>query len=66
MKLDKKKLELTLARSKMTVQSVAEKAGVSKNTIAGVFARCSCKPMTAGTIAEALGVDVTEIMKTED
>ncbi len=66
MKLDKKKLELTLARSKMTVQSVAEKAGVSKNTVSGAFVRCSCKPMTAGIIAEALGVDVTEIMKSED
>ena len=51
MKLDKKKLEITLARSKMTVQSVAEKAGVSKNTVSGAFVRCSCKPMTAGIIA---------------
>lgn len=65
MKLNKMKLNLSMARAKMNLYDLVEKTGMSKNTIAGVFARCSCKPATAGKIAEALGVDVLEIIETE-
>lgn len=65
MKLNKMKLNLSMARAKMNLYDIAEKTGVSKNTISGVFARCSCKPATAGKIAEALGVDITEIIEIE-
>lgn len=65
MKLSKMKLDLSMARAKMNLYDVAEKSGVSKNTISAVFARCACKPATAGKIAEALGVEVEEIIDTE-
>lgn len=65
MKLSKMKLNLSMARAKMNLYDIAVKADMSTNTLSAVFQRCSCKPATAGKIAEALGVDVTEIIETE-
>ena len=61
MKLDKDALELARARNCMTMKALATAAKVSTATI------CSKKdievfPATAGRIAKALNVDVTEII----
>ena len=67
MKIDKKKLEIAMARAKLNRNTLAEKAGMPVPTICNVYnTRGTCKPATAGRIAEALGVDVTEIMKEEE
>lgn len=66
MKIDKEKLMVSMARAQLCRSEVAEKSGLSVNTLSGAFSRGSCKPATAGKIAKALGVDVTEIIETED
>ncbi len=66
MKIDKGKLIVSMARAQLCRSEVAEKAGLSVNTLSGALSRGSCKPATVGKIAQALGVDVTEIIDTED
>lgn len=66
MKIDKGKLIVSMARAQLCRSEVAERAGLSVNTLSGALSRGSCKPATAGKIAKALGVDVTEIIETED
>lgn len=63
MKLSKSKLEVAMARAKINRNNLAEKAGIPIPTICNVYTRGTCKPATAGRIAEALGVDVTEIIE---
>lgn len=62
-KIDKRKLEIAMARAKLNRDTMARKAGMPIPTVSNVFGRGSCKPATAGRIAEALGVDVTEILE---
>lgn len=63
MKISKKKLEIAMARAKLNRNELAEKAGMPVPTICTVARRESCKPGTVGRIADALGVDVTEILE---
>lgn len=63
MKVSKKKLEIAMARAKLNRNELAEKAGMPLPTICTAVKRGSCKPGTVGRIADALGVDVTEILE---
>lgn len=63
MKVDKHKLEIAMARAKLNRDTLAAKAGMPIPTVCNVLQRRSCKPATVGRIAEALGVDVTEILE---
>lgn len=63
MKLDKRKLEIAMARAELNRDTLAQKSGLPNPTVCTVYSRCSCKPATAGRIAKALGVDVTEILE---
>lgn len=63
MKVNKKKLEIAMARAKLNRNDLAEKAKMPVNTVCTVYSRGTCKPGTVGRIAEALGVDVTEILE---
>lgn len=63
MKLSKAKLEIAMARAKLNRDELSVKATIPRPTINTVFTRCSCKPATAGRIADALEVDVTEIIE---
>ena len=63
MKVSKTKLEIAMARAKLNRNELAEKAKMSVNTICTVYSRGTCKPGTVGRIAEALGVDVTEVLE---
>lgn len=65
MRLDRYKLLVKMAKKDMTTVRLAEIAGVSRMTISGVRCGKSCTAKTAGKIAQALGVDVTEIMGDE-
>lgn len=62
MKVDKKKLEIAMARAKLNRDMLAAKAEMPIPTVCNVYSRGTCKPATLGRIAEALGVDVTEII----
>ena len=64
MKISKEKLAVAQAKAMLDNASLAKKAKVSVNTIvqAGKF---NMQPFTAGKIARALGVDVTELMESK-
>ncbi len=64
MKLNRKKYMIARARACMG-QKDLEAAGISKGTLCRAL-RHEIKPETAGKIAKALGVDVTEIIETEN
>ncbi|MDY4115126.1 helix-turn-helix transcriptional regulator [Blautia sp. HCP3S3_D9] len=61
MKMDKIKFICELARRNMSIKQVAEKSGVTRNTISAIKNGKSCTPATAGRIAKALELDVTDI-----
>ena len=62
MKLDRQKFAIARARACMG-QKDFEKAGIPKGTLCRAMSGRSIKPETIGRLAEALGVDVTEIME---
>lgn len=64
MKIDRKKYMLARARACMG-QKDLEAAGIPRGTLCTAL-RGNVKPETAGKIAKALGVDVTEIIETEN
>lgn len=63
MRISKKKLELAMARAKVNRNELAERARMPIPTICSALNRGTCKPRTVGRIAEALDVDVTEILE---
>lgn len=64
MKLDRQKYMLARARACMG-QKDLEAAGIPKGTLCRAL-RDEARPETIGKIAKALGVDVTEIIETEN
>lgn len=65
MKISKKKFDVIVARKCLTMQEVATMANVPYVTLRKATSE-SCKytlPITAGKIARALDVDVTEIIE---
>ena len=65
MTLDRDKVNIELARRKMTVTQLAEKYGVSRSRMNIILNSQSITPVCAGRVAEALDIDVTEITKRE-
>ena len=63
LKIEKGKLEIAMARAELNRNTLAERADMPIPTVCNVFTRGTCKPATAGRIAKALGVDVTEIIE---
>ncbi len=63
MKLNKQKIMLYMARLGMGQAALAARSGISKTSISYIVNGKSCNPATAGKIALALAVDVTDIME---
>ena len=63
MKVDKRKLDIAMARAQLNRGDLAKKAGMSVQALCNVMQRKNCRPGTIGKIADALGVDVTEIIE---
>lgn len=66
MKINKKALQLAMARACLNRKELAEKAGIPEPTLQGAISRCSVRPATLGKISRALGVDPLEIMEQEE
>ena len=62
MKLNRDKVNIAMARKKMTVMDLAKAYGVSRARINVILNSQVITPVCAGRVAEALGVDVTEII----
>lgn len=65
MKINRKKLDLAKARECMGIKEI-EASGFPKGTYCGILQGRDVKPETAGRLAKVLGVDVTEIIETEE
>lgn len=63
MRLDRNKVNIAMARKKMTVISLAEAYGVSRARMNVIFNSQVITSACAGRGADALGVDVTEIIE---
>lgn len=63
MHLDMEKVKIIMARQGLTATEIAERCGKTKQRISTVFNSVNISPKTAGMIAAALGVDVTEIIE---
>lgn len=63
MRIDRIKLITEMARQDVTSIQLAERAGVSRVTVSALRCGKTCTAETAGKIARALGVDVTEIVE---
>lgn len=62
MHLDKEKIKVIMARQELTTTELAERCGKTKQRISTIFNSVNVSPRTAGMIANALNVDVTEII----
>ena len=62
MKLNRDKVNIAMARNKMSATDLAKAYGVSRARINVILNSQSLTPICAGRVAEALGVDVTEII----
>ena len=62
MRANKDKIKLTMARKCMSTAELTEAAQMPRATVTKVASGREVKPSTIGRIAQALGVDVTEIM----
>ena len=62
MRIDSNKIEQTLALRKMTQADLASKSGISRQSVCTLIKRGSCKPDTAGKLAEGLDIPVEQIL----
>lgn len=66
MRISNEKFEVALARSGLTRGQAAERAGISRQRFSMILNQKNVTPRAAGKIAIGVGVDVTEIIETED
>lgn len=64
--IDSMKISVCLARMKMTRSELCKHSGISEANMSTILKRGTARPKTAGLIADALGVDVLEILQAED
>lgn len=64
--IDDRKYAVALANSGLTVGQAAERAGMSRQRLSVIINSKRITPQAAGKVAKALGVDVTEIIVTEN
>lgn len=65
MKLSTKKIDLIRASKQITIQELAKKYGASYQRVRDAINSENVHAVTAGRIAKALGVEVTDIIETE-
>lgn len=63
MKISREKINIEMARKKMSVKALADAYGVSQARINVVLNQREVSVVSAGRLADALGVDVTEIIE---
>ena len=63
MKIGREKINIQMARKKMTVKQLAEAYGVSRARIHVILNQREISVIAAGRLSDALGVDVTEIIE---
>lgn len=66
MKLNRYKIDIEMEIKRIpTYKELAKLSGISESNMSHIMSRKVCKPITAGKIAEALGVPVEKIVMEE-
>lgn len=65
MKISRRKIDIVLARNKMTIPQLTESYGVSRARMFAILNSQSVTPATVGKLADALGCDVEDIIEEE-
>ena len=63
MKISRNKINLQLARKRWTIQRLADAYGASRSRINVLLNQREVSTVSVGRLADALGVDVTEILE---
>lgn len=63
MKISRDKIDLVMSRRQFTVTQLSKSYGVSRARMNVILNSVKVSPATAGRLAKALGVDVTEILE---
>lgn len=63
MEINVLRIDTLLAEQGITKSKLAEKSGVSRQSISTILRRGTCTPLTAGRLAFGLGVRVEDILK---
>lgn len=63
MYIDAMKVQVLMGRNNLNTTQLAKKSNVSRQTISCINSGKSCTPVVACKIANALEVDVTEILR---
>ena len=66
MRISDTKFDIALANSGLTIGQAAERAGISRQRYAMILNQKRVTPQSAGKIARSVGVDVTEMIETEE
>lgn len=66
LRLDKRKIRIALIDSDMTIPQIAQRMGVTRQTIYNALNGRNASLSTVSDIAAALGVDPISILKTEE
>lgn len=59
------KINLLKAEQRLTNSALAERSGISRQSISTILLRGTCTPITAGKLARGLGVSVADIIREE-
>lgn len=63
MKIDGARLAAELVRKRLTQKELAEKAGISRATVSYIKSGKSCSNVVGQAIANALGVELSELIE---
>lgn len=63
MEINVLRIDTLLAEQGITKSKLAEKSGVSRQSISTILRRGTCEPLTAGKLAAGLGVRVADILE---
>lgn len=66
MKLSRNKVDLLMAKQRITINELAERYGASRGRMQIIFNSASITPRTVGKLAAALGVEPEDIIVNED
>lgn len=66
MRVNKRSIQFYMAEKKLTIKSLAERIGMAPQNLSNIISRGACKPITAGRIAEGLGVTVMDIIEEKE
>lgn len=63
MRIDGKKLKITMIEKDCGRQALSDRSGVSTGTISSICSGKSCSGLTARALAAALGVELDELLE---